>query len=68
MGGILSLQRQRELEAEGKDHPFIPIVAAPQEAVAVEGEEPPEKEEVPVVMGKIPDGWSMKKDKKKGRW
>ena len=25
VGGILSLQHRKEMEAEGKDHPFIPI-------------------------------------------
>jgi len=67
VGGALSLQHQRELEAQGKDHPFVPLAVVnqpgtqPQPSAAGTGE-------TPVVMGKIPDDWRMRKDKKKGKW
>ena len=66
IGGILSLQRQKELETEGKEHPFVPLTIVnqpigPQPQAAATGE-------TPVIMGKVPDDWKVKKDKKKGKW
>ena len=65
VGGILSLQRQRELESEGKQHPFVPLTIINQQpaAQAAAG-----AGETPVIMGKIPDDWKVNKDKKKGKW
>jgi hypothetical protein len=75
VGGILSLQHQRELEEEGQSafrpvaQPVIvqqPVVQAQQPAV--QPQQPAQQEDIPVVMGKKPDGWDMKKDKKKRKW
>ena len=66
VGGILSLQRQRELKSEGKEHPFVPLTIINQQPVAQAaggGETPPA-----VIMGKVPKDWKVKKDKKKGKW
>ncbi len=62
IGGILSLQRQRELESEGKEHPFVPLTIINQQPTAAGSGE------TPVIMGKVPDDWHVKKDKKKGKW
>jgi len=73
IGGIMSLQHRREMEAEGKDHPFFPvtlpsihmpvIMPKPEQAENAQSEKEPE-----VVMGKAPKGWKMNKDRKKGKW
>jgi len=64
VGGILSLQHQRELELQGKDHPFVPFTFVnPQPLAQVS-----DSGQTPIIMGKIPDGWNMKKDRKKGKW
>jgi hypothetical protein len=77
VGGILSLQHRKEMEADGKDHPFIPITVhhgSPtpfdeQAPADVAQEEPTQQtDEPPVVKGKVPKGWNVKKDKKKGKW
>jgi len=75
VGGILSLQHQKELETEGKEHPFVPltivnqqpVVEAQPEIVEAQPNKVEEQEET-VVMGKVPDDWHVKKDKKKGKW
>ena len=74
VGGILSLQRQRELKSEGKEHPFVPLTIINQQptAQASGGGETPllsnYGSKAAVVMGKVPDDWKVKKDKKKGKW
>ncbi len=74
VGGILSQQRQKELQAEGKDHPFLPLtiinqqpMAQAQPDIAGAGDSPV-KGNPSVIMGKVPKNWDMKKDKKKGKW
>lgn len=73
VGGIMSLQHRREMEAEGREHPFFPvalpsihmpvIMSRPEPAAAAApGDEP---ETAPDSAGK---GWKMKKDRKKGKW
>jgi hypothetical protein len=80
VGGILSLQRRREMEADGRDHPFIPISVvhhggpipfdeqAPEQKAAAQEEPQQRTDDPPVVKGKVPKGWKVKKDNKKGKW
>ena len=72
VGGILSLQHQREMGAEGSP-PLTPIVPMAQPIQQVQPvqqvqPQPAGQEQIPLIMGKKPDGWDMKKDKKKGKW
>jgi hypothetical protein len=65
VGGVLSLQRRREMDAQGEHGAFQPIViaphvAAPQPAVAA-------SEPAPVAPERSKQ-WKMKKDKHKGKW
>jgi hypothetical protein len=72
VGGIMSRQRQLELQAEGRDHPFNPVTVIPQtvvQAPAPTEEDPfpaavPEAE--PTVSAKA-GAWKMRKGKK-GKW
>jgi hypothetical protein len=76
VGGILSLQQQREWKEE--EQPVAQAISQPvivqqpvvqeQQPVPPPQQAAPQQEEVPVVMGKKPDGWDIKKDKKKGKW
>ncbi len=75
VGGILSLQRQRELKSEGKEHPFVPLTIINQQPVAQaaagNGQAPllsNNGSKAAVIMGKVPKDWKVKKDKKKGKW
>lgn len=77
VGGILSLQHRKEMEAEGKSHPFIAVVPVPSEQKDAEPEtisevpeKPPQKgkESKPMVLAKPSQGWKMKSDRKKGKW
>ncbi|MBA3044624.1 MAG: hypothetical protein KKH41_09460 [Candidatus Thermoplasmatota archaeon] len=75
VGGILSLQHQREMEDGGRGHPFIPVAIISPQAISMQEPQPSADpgfqnagNEPGVVMGKIPDGWNLKKDKKKGKW
>ena len=79
VGGILSLQHQRELEAEGKSHPFSPVTIVTTGHPTPENQAPPEESAVPaesvevpgvtpIAMAKPSKNWGMKKDKKKGKW
>lgn len=81
IGGILSLQHQREIDAEqgAFASPVIvqqPVITAQQPAVpqqhpAVHELQPAAQQtEGQVVMGKVPDGWNKKKAKKakKKKW
>ncbi|KYK26868.1 MAG: hypothetical protein AYK23_02530 [Candidatus Proteinoplasmatales archaeon SG8-5] len=72
VGGILSLQHQRELEEEEQPlaQPVIvqqPVIQAQQPAAPPQ-QDAQQQEDAPVVMGKKPDGWDIKKDRKKGKW
>jgi hypothetical protein len=73
IGGIMSLQHRREMESDGKDHPFFPVTLPdlhmhmPQPEVAAAAS-PAAPEQPEVVTGKVPKGWKMRKDKKKGKW
>ncbi len=74
VGGIMSLQHRREMEAEGKDHPFFPVtlpsihmhMPKAVDSAVQPAQSPVQQPEV--VMGKAPKGWKMKKDKNKGKW
>lgn len=68
VGGILSLQHQRELEAQGRQHPFLPLTIINQSTSPQARPDAAGSGDAPVVMGKIPDDWHMKKDRKKGKW
>jgi len=83
IGGIMSLQRQREMEAQGLDHPFFPVTlpsihmhlpmahdsAARVGQPSVQEEQPEQAEgEQEIVKGKKPKGWKVKKDRRKGKW
>ena len=62
VGGILSLQHQKELKSEGKEHPFVPLTIINQQPTAQatgSGE---------VIVGSVPGDWQVNKDKKKGKW
>ncbi len=63
VGGILSFQRQKELEAEGKNHPFVPITIVNQQPSAQP--QAAGSGDTSIIMGKVPDDWHMKK---KGKW
>ena len=66
VGGILSLQHRREMEAAGNEHPFAAVMVVPQQPPVQAGPpQPPQQQEV--VMGQIPKDWKMKKDRKKGK-
>ncbi|MDO9538245.1 MAG: hypothetical protein Q7J68_07995 [Thermoplasmata archaeon] len=79
VGGILSLQHRRELEAEGKDHPFMPIAFLPAQSMGspiqpILEDAPPtmpskvSEPEPEVEMGNVPKDWKLKKNKHKGKW
>ena len=73
VGGILSLQHRREMEADGKEHPFIQLFL-PQAAPAPEPAPEPAQEEPasppPPKESKANPrkDWKMKKDRKKEKW
>jgi len=67
VGGILSLQHRKEMEGGGKDHPFTPIAIFPQQVPVPAAQAAPQPQQQEVVMGQVPKGWKMKKDRKKGR-
>ena len=77
VGGILSLQHRKEMEAEGKTHPFSPVTivnAAPQPYSSQDNPDPSQdeapKKEGPTAMtvGKPSKNWKMKNDRHKGKW
>ena len=63
VGGILSLQHQREVDAGEHSH-FVPLLPVQQSQPALEQQLPTQEKEVPLVMGKKPEGW----DKKRPKW
>jgi hypothetical protein len=77
VGGILSLQHQREVD-EGEHSQFVPLLPVeqtpqptevqPQPMPAAPQPQPTEERAVPLVMGKKPEGWDMKRDKKRPKW
>jgi len=72
VGGILSLQHRREMDAQGEGHPFHPIaiINQPQPSAmgSFDNNRGTSAGEGDVVTGQVPKGWNMKKDRKKGKW
>jgi hypothetical protein len=70
VGGILSLQHQREVDEGEHSHfvPLLPVGQTPQPEPGMPQPQQSEKREVPLVMGKKPEGWDMKRDKKRPKW
>jgi len=71
IGGVLSLQHRKEMEADGKDHPFIPISITHHGSptpISEQEESPQQTEEPAVTKGNVFKSWKMKKGRKKEKW